>query len=64
MSETTASPSRLERFAVTQPDVVDLDNKYTEAAMQRHKQEGLELAVRARWIAMALTGVLLIFLNP
>ncbi len=64
MSETTASPSRLERFAVTQPDVVDLDNKYTEAAMQRHKQEGLELAVRARWIAMALTGFLLIFLNP
>ncbi len=64
MSETTASPSRLERFAVTQPDAVDLDNKYTEAAMQRHKQEGLELAVRARWIAMALTGVLLIFLNP
>ncbi|WP_419738425.1 adenylate/guanylate cyclase domain-containing protein [Ruegeria sp.] len=64
MSETTASPSRLERLAVTQPDVVDLDNKYTEAAMQRHKQEGLELAVRARWIAMALTGVLLIFLNP
>ncbi len=64
MSEITASPSRLGRFAVTQPDVVDLDNKYTEAAMQRHKQEGLELAVRARWIAMALTGVLLIFLNP
>ena len=64
MSDTTASPSRFERFFVTQPDKVDLENKYTEAALERHKREGLELAVRARWIAMALTGVLLIFLNP
>lgn len=64
MSDTTANQSRFERFFVTQPDNFDLDNKYTEAALERHKREGLELAVRARWIAMALTGVLLIFLNP
>jgi adenylate cyclase len=64
MSETTASPSRLERFTLTRPDPVEMDNKYTEAALERHKQEGLELAVRARWIAMALTGVLLIYFNP
>ncbi|WP_170467894.1 adenylate/guanylate cyclase domain-containing protein [Ruegeria arenilitoris] len=64
MSETTASESRLERFSITKPDVYDLDNKYTEAALERHKREGLELAVRARWIAMGLTGILLIFLNP
>ena len=64
MSDTTASESRFDRFFVTRPDTVDLENKYTEAALERHKREGLELAVRARWLAMALTGVLLIFLNP
>ncbi len=64
MTETTASQSRLSRFFVTQPDNFDLDNKYTEAALERHKREGLDLAVRARWIAMALTGLLLIYLNP
>ncbi|WP_170336871.1 adenylate/guanylate cyclase domain-containing protein [Ruegeria arenilitoris] len=64
MSDTTANQSRFERFFVTQPDNFDLDNKYTEAALERHKREGLELAVRARWIAMGLTGILLIYLNP
>ncbi|WP_170383907.1 adenylate/guanylate cyclase domain-containing protein [Ruegeria atlantica] len=64
MTDTTASPSRLDRLSVTRPDSFDLDNKYTEAALERHKREGLELAVRARWIAMGLTAVLLVFLNP
>ncbi|MFY2823101.1 adenylate/guanylate cyclase domain-containing protein [Ruegeria sp. MALMAid1280] len=64
MSDTTASPSRFDRFFVTRPDNYDLDNKYTEAALERHKREGLELAVRARWIAMGFTAVLLVFLNP
>ena len=64
MTDTSASPSRFDRFFVTRPDSFDLDNKYTEAALEQHKREGLELAVRARWIAMGLTGVLLIYLNP
>ncbi|WP_299664351.1 adenylate/guanylate cyclase domain-containing protein [uncultured Ruegeria sp.] len=64
MTETTASQSRLSRLFVTQPDHFDLNNKYTEAALERNKREGLELAVRARWIAMAFTGLLLIYLNP
>lgn len=64
MSDITASESRFGRFFVTQPDKYDLDNKYTEAALERHKREGLELAVRARWVAMGLTGILLIYLNP
>ncbi|WP_171205262.1 adenylate/guanylate cyclase domain-containing protein [Ruegeria sp. HKCCA0235A] len=62
MTETTAQPRRSLFF--TELDTFDLDNKYTEAALERHKREGLELAVRARWVAMALTGVLLVFLNP
>ncbi|WP_108861210.1 adenylate/guanylate cyclase domain-containing protein [Ruegeria sp. Alg231-54] len=64
MSDTTASETRFGRFFVTQPDKYDLDNKYTEAALERHKREGLELAVRARWVAMGFTGILLIYLNP
>ena len=64
MSDTTVSESRFGRVFVTQPDAVDMDNSYTLAALERHKSEGLEMAVRARWIAMGLTGVLLVFLNP
>ncbi len=64
MTDTAPTPPRRERFSFTQPDVFDLDNKYTEAALERHKREGLELAVRARWIAMGLTAILLIYLNP
>lgn len=37
----------------------DTQNKYTEAALERHKREGLELAVWARWITMAVVGVLI-----
>ncbi len=39
-------------------------NRYVEATLERHKQEGLELAVRARWIALAAVSVLLIFVVP
>nr|WP_245513977.1 adenylate/guanylate cyclase domain-containing protein [Antarcticimicrobium luteum] len=42
----------------------DKPSKYTEAALRRHKREGLELAVRARWVAMAVIAVLLVGLNP
>ncbi len=49
---------------MAQSNVTQAQHKYTEAALQRHKAEGLELAVRARWIAMALVAVLMVFLNP
>lgn len=39
-------------------------NKYTLAALERHKREGLELAVRARWVTVAIIAVFLVFLNP
>lgn len=38
-------------------------NRFTEATLERHKREGLELAVRARWVALAVIAVLLPFLN-
>lgn len=38
-------------------------NKYTRETLERHKREGLDLAVRARWIALAVIGVLIAFLR-
>ncbi|MDK3016816.1 adenylate/guanylate cyclase domain-containing protein [Pseudodonghicola sp. IC7] len=38
--------------------------KYAEAALERHKREGLELAVRMRWITMPLLGVFVVIINP
>ena len=37
---------------------------FAEAAIQNAKREGLWLAVRARWVALAVVAVMLPFLNP
>ncbi|APG48624.1 adenylate/guanylate cyclase domain-containing protein [Phaeobacter porticola] len=37
---------------------------YALDALTEHKRNGLELAVRARWIAMAVTAVFLVYVNP
>jgi len=42
----------------------DTPGKYTEAALLRHKCEGMDLAVRARWVALAVIAVFLVFLTP
>ncbi len=39
-------------------------SRLLDEALQRHKREGLELAVRARWIALSAIGGLLIYLGP
>ncbi len=39
-------------------------NDYVHAALEHHKREGHLLAVRARWIALAVIAVLLVSLNP
>ena len=41
-----------------------MPSKYTEAALLRHKREGLELAVRARWVAMAVIAVFMVYVIP
>ena len=38
--------------------------KFAEAAIANSKREGLLLAVRARWIALAVTAVTLPIINP
>ena len=50
------------------PDNMSADdvatNRFTQAALERHKREGLELAFRARWMALAVIALLLPILNP
>lgn len=40
------------------------ESQYVLEALQNHKRQGLELAVRARWIAMAIFTVFLIIVHP
>lgn len=39
------------------------ENRFAEAALEQHKREGMELAVKARWIALAVIAVMLPFIN-
>ena len=49
----------------TAPQQSDSSNsKFTEAALERHKREGMELAVKARWAALAVIAVMLPLINP
>lgn len=63
MSDSQSPPKGevfLDQFEELQPP----ENRYTMAALERHKRQGLELAVRARWAALAVIGIMLPFLNP
>ncbi|MFY9210112.1 MAG: adenylate/guanylate cyclase domain-containing protein [Aestuariivita sp.] len=48
---------------MTEADL-ETPNRYTEDALERHKREGLDLAIKARWVALAVVAVMLPFLNP
>jgi adenylate cyclase len=39
-------------------------NRFAEEILARHKQEGLDLAIKARWAALAVVAIMLPFLNP
>lgn len=43
------------------PDKGSPEYQYTEAVLLKHKQEGLALAVRVRWFAMVVVGIMLLF---
>lgn len=43
---------------------VDETSRYTVQALEDHKREGADLAVRARWAALVVIAMLLPFLNP
>jgi len=65
MAETTSGGLPLVRFLRGK----DADageahaNARTEAALERHKKEGMELAVRARFFALGVIAIMLPFLN-
>ncbi len=44
-------------------DTGDSGNQFAEAALERHKHAGMELAVKARWAAMGLIAIMLPFIN-
>ena len=58
-----AGPVALNLAPSQTPQRVDTNDVVLQA-LSRDKREGLVLAVRARWIALALIAPLLIFLNP
>ncbi len=64
MSDVASSPGLLRVFSDSRHLRQAPENQYAEAALEAHKREGLELAVNARWIAMGVIGVFLIYLNP
>jgi adenylate cyclase len=64
-----AETAHLPRFSeADRPERVRVDeayaNRFTESTLERHKREGLELSVRARWVALSVVAVMLPFLNP
>ena len=52
------------RGADDRGQVMRLRSKFTEDALERHKRQGLELAVRARIIAMGVIAIMLVFIVP
>lgn len=49
-------------FAPYQP--IDPQDRHIYRALEENKREGLLLAVRARWVALSATAVLMLFVNP
>ena len=67
MADTTSSLPNFTKAdlpdRMTEADL-EAPSKYTEEVLERHKREGLDLAVKARWVALAIVAVMLPFLNP
>ncbi|PCH70799.1 MAG: guanylate cyclase [Rhodobacteraceae bacterium] len=64
MPQTSDQPQSQQVLVDRSEEAEKIANKYTEAALERHKAEGLDLAVRARWIALSLIAVLVVYINP
>ena len=47
---------------ISRNEAVDYSNRHVFQALERNKREGLTLAVRARWIALCIIAVLLVFI--
>ncbi len=67
MTDTVLDPAKSRELAA-QPDRLGdsdvADNDHALQSLMEHKRRGLELAVRARWVAMIVTSVFLLFVYP
>lgn len=62
-SSAETAGSSLAAGGAERTEAIETD-RFAAKALEDHKREGLYLAVRARWVALAVIGVMLPFLNP
>lgn len=58
------SLSRPEIPGFTAPPLHVPDNRHAQQALERHKREGMELAVKVRTVTMTVVIVMLFFISP
>lgn len=46
------------------PDKESPEYQYTEAVLARHKKQGLDMAIHARWVILSIVAVFLFFIAP
>lgn len=64
IEHTSSEASFLDRHISGDFDRYDRQEEFGRQIMEKDKQEALWLAVRARWVALALIAVLTVYVNP
>ncbi|OIQ45599.1 MAG: guanylate cyclase [Roseobacter sp. MedPE-SW] len=66
MTDTAVTPTKSRLIDLSRAAEVEdtPETQYVLTALENHKREGLELAVKARWIAMAIFAVFVVIVHP
>lgn len=66
MTDTAMTPTKSRLIDLSRAEEVEdtPETQYVLTALENHKREGLELAVRARWVAMAIFAVFVVIVHP
>ena len=66
MTDTALTPTKSRLIDLSRAAEVEdtAETQYVLTALENHKREGLELAVKARWIAMAIFAVFVVIVHP
>ncbi|EAQ46422.1 adenylate/guanylate cyclase [Roseobacter sp. MED193] len=66
MTDTAMTPTKSRLIDLSRAAEVEdtPETQYVLTALENHKREGLELAVRARWVAMAIFAVFVVIVHP
>lgn len=70
MADGASQPGSNEQFLLSDNQTVsgtgagDISNRHLALALEQNKRTGLTLAVRARWVALSITALLLVMTNP